>query len=343
MPTSWTIKRVDNGVHRIEFGGVNYPELWAFLSSDWHWDNPKTRLDLIERDLRIAKKLGGCVIVAGDVLCLMQGKYDKRSNKDDLRPEHATGSYLDRVVDTFVEFLSPYVDTLALMSLGNHETAIYGRHETCLLTRVVERLRLMGSPVQRGGYNGWVQFVARSKSGGSSHQWKLYYHHGSGGASPVTQGLLGMNRVAQYVDSDAILSGHIHTKNLSMVCRERISSHGKRSVNECALIRTSTYKDEYQPLAGFHVEKGGGPRPVIRPGYWLRLKMSRQKEMVNTSFHDEPPGEFDDAGRSHGHNNTRGRSVPDEPARRKRKSTKGSSGTRKSKSGGPTGSRSRGV
>ena len=62
MATSWTIDKIESGVHRVTFGGANYPDLWTFLSSDWHWDNPKARLDLIERDLRQAKAVGGMVI-----------------------------------------------------------------------------------------------------------------------------------------------------------------------------------------------------------------------------------------------------------------------------------------
>ena len=290
MAKNWTISQLEAGVHRVEFGGANYPQLWAFLSSDWHWDNPKARLDLIERDLRQAKAVGGCVISAGDFCCAMQGKYDKRSSKDDLRPEHAGGSYLDRLVDTAAEFLTPYADVMGLLTLGNHETSIYGRHETCLITRLVERLRLAGSDCKRGGYNGWVQFMAKSKSGNGSAQWRLYYHHGSGGDSPVTQGLLGMNRVSQYVDADGILSGHIHARNLSTVCRERLTINGKRQVGETALIRTSTYKDEYAPLSGFHIEKGRGPRPTMRPGYWLHMRLDRTKTFLQTSFHDVPTG-----------------------------------------------------
>ena len=290
MAKHWTIRQLEAGVHRVEFGGSNYPQLWTFLSSDWHWDNPKARLDLIERDLRQAKAVGGCVISAGDHFCAMNGKGDRRSSKSALRPEHCHGNYLDRLVDTAAEFLAPYVDVLGIISLGNHETAIYDRYETCLTTRLVERLRLMGSDCKRGGYNGWVLFQAKSKSGNGSAQWRLYYHHGSGGDSPVTQGLLGMNRVSQYVDADGILSGHIHAKNLSTVCRERLSVQGQRRVGETALIRTSTYKDEYSPLTGFHIEKGRGPRPTMRPGYWLSLKLDRTKTFLETTFHDVPTG-----------------------------------------------------
>ena len=317
MPTNWTISRIEPGVHRVTFGGANYPDMWTFLSSDWHWDNPKSRLDLIERDLRQARAVGGMVISAGDHFCCMQGKGDRRSSKSALRTEHCHGNYLDRLVDTAAEFLQPYASVMGIISLGNHETAIYDRYETCLTTRLVERLRLMGSPCQRGGYNGWVQFQAKSKSGNGSAQWRLYYHHGSGGDSPVTQGLLGMNRVSQYVDADGILSGHIHARNLSTVCRERLTINGKRQVGETALIRTSTYKDEYSPLSGFHIEKGRGPRPVMRPGYWLSLKLDRTKTFLEPTFHDVPPGVSDerdsDSDRDAKPGPVRGRSGAGEP------------------------------
>lgn len=297
MPKSqWTISRLEHGVHRVEFGGSNYPELWVFLSADWHWDNPKSRWDAIERDLRIAKRLNAVVISCGDHLCLMQGKYDKRSNKDSIRPEHQAGSYIDKVVDTAAEFLMPYREQMGLISIGNHESAIYNRHETCVTTRLVEQLRQAGSPCQRGGYNGWLQFVSRSSSGRSSLQYRLYYHHGSGGDSPVTQGLLGMNRVSQYVDADCILSGHIHSRNLSTVCRERLSPNGLRRVSETTLVRCSTYKDEWSPLVGWHIEQGRGPRPTLNPGYWLHLRLNKSKSGITATFHDRPPTEDADDG-----------------------------------------------
>ncbi len=322
MAINWAIRRVEPGVHRVEFGGKPRPKLWTFLSSDWHWDNPKARLDCIERDLRCAMQVNGFVISAGDLFCAMQGKYDKRSSKDSLRPEHMAGSYLDRLVDTAAEFLKPYVRVMGLITLGNHETSIYNRHETCLVTRLVERLRLAGSQCQKGGYNGWVQFVGRSSTGQARASWKLYYHHGSGGDSPVTQGLIGMNRVSQYVEADGILSGHIHTRNLSTVCRERLSTQGQRKVCETALIRTSTYKDEYQPLDGFHVEKGRGPRPTMNPGYWMQLKMNQPKTALDVNFHDIPPEVLEDDRESSSDGDTkarstRGRSIQSKPKRRK--------------------------
>ena len=41
----------------------------------------------------------------GDVLCLMQGRYDPRGSKASVRPEHQVDNYLDAVISTAAEFL----------------------------------------------------------------------------------------------------------------------------------------------------------------------------------------------------------------------------------------------
>ena len=284
----WTIESGEQGVWKVRFSGGRTPSMWVLLSADWHWDNPKTRLDLIERDLKLAKKIGAMVISAGDHFCAMQGKYDKRSSKDSIRPEHQDGSYLDRLVETGAEFLMPYKDQLGLISVGNHETAIYNRHETCLISRLVERLRVAGSPCQKGSYNGWVQFLPKYRTQSLGESLRLYYHHGSGGDAPVTHGTIAMSRVSQWIDADVILSGHLHIRNLSVTAREKLTPAGNRRVYETSLVRVSTYKDEYAPLDGWHIEKGKGPRPTTNPSYWMRLSAGAKNGSVQVTFHDKP-------------------------------------------------------
>ena len=285
--TPWTIEPGDSGVHRVRFSGGRLPHMWVLMSADWHWDNPKTRLDLIERDLKKAKSIGAMVISCGDHFCAMQGKYDKRASKDSIRPEHCDGSYLDRLVETAADFLMPYKDIMGLVSVGNHETAIYNRHETCLISRLVERLRANGSPCRRGGYNGWLMMNAMYQGRNFTEGYRLYYHHGSGGDSPVTHGTIAMSRVSQFVDADCVLSGHLHTRNLSVMAREKLTSGGLRKVYETSLVRVSTYKDEYGPLVGWHLEKGKGPRPTTNPSYWMRLQVQSHAG-IRATFHDEP-------------------------------------------------------
>lgn len=291
MGINWTIEPIENGVHRVTLTSRRRSEeLWVLLSADWHWDNPKSRWDVIERDLQLAKKLGAMVISCGDHFCAMQGKYDKRSSKDSLRPEHQVGSYLDSLVETASDFLLPYKDVMGLVSMGNHETSIYNRHETCLISRLVERLRAEGSQCRKGGYNGWIMFRAVGADGRQTGEsYRMYYHHGSGGDAPVTQGTIAMSRVSQFVDADCILSGHLHTRNISVSAREKLNTRGNRKVYETTLVRVSTYKDEYQPLDGWHLEKGKGPRPTNNPSYWMHLRLDRDGVMRAT-FHDTPPG-----------------------------------------------------
>lgn len=284
---AWSIESGEQGVWRVRFDGGRTPSMWVLLSADWHWDNPKTRLDLIERDLKLAKKVGAMVISAGDHFCAMQGKYDKRASKDAIRPEHVDGSYLDRLVETGAEFLMPYKDQLGLISVGNHETAIYNRHETCLISRLVERLRVAGSPCQKGSYNGWLMFLAQYRGKTDCEAFRLYYHHGSGGDAPVTHGTIAMSRVSQWIDADAILSGHLHIRNMTVTAREKLTTAGSRKVYETNLIRVSTYKDEYAPLDGWHIEKGKGPRPTNNPSYWMRLSTDRTG-VITATFHDTP-------------------------------------------------------
>jgi hypothetical protein len=285
---AWAIESGEQGVWKVRFSSKGKrASMWVLLSADWHWDNPKTRLDLIERDLKLAQKVGAMVISAGDHFCAMQGKYDKRSSKDSIRPEHQDGSYLDKLVETAADFLLPYKDVMGLISVGNHETAIYNRHETCLVSRLVERLRVAGAKCQKGSYNGWVQFLSQYQGRARGESLRLYYHHGSGGDAPVTHGTIAMSRVSQWIDADVILSGHLHIRNMSVTAREKLTAGGSRRVYETSLVRVSTYKDEYAPLDGWHIEKGKGPRPTTNPSYWMRLS-STDDGRVSATFHDTP-------------------------------------------------------
>ncbi|NBW22393.1 MAG: hypothetical protein EBR82_82030, partial [Caulobacteraceae bacterium] len=94
----------------------------AKLISDLHWDNPKCDRALLKKDLDEAVERNALIIVNGDFFCLMQGKGDPRRSKDDIRPEHNKGNYLQAVVEDAVDWFSPYKNNLALIGYGNHET-----------------------------------------------------------------------------------------------------------------------------------------------------------------------------------------------------------------------------
>jgi len=238
----------------------------VLLISDLHWDNPKCDRKLLKRHLDQAKDKGSYVMVNGDLFCAMQGKYDRRSCKSDVRPEHNVARYLDALVDTATEWFAPYADILAVIGRGNHETAITKNHETDLIDRLCNNLRLIhGSNVIAGGYGFWVHLRS-----GHEKMKKVYAHHGAGGGGPVTKGIIQTNRRNCFVDgADVIWSGHIHEAWCLETMKVGTDIRGEVKHTTVHHVCTPTYKEEYQDgHGGWHVERMAPPKPL--GGYWMK-------------------------------------------------------------------------
>lgn len=239
-------------------------EQWFLLMADVHWDNPHCRRDLFHRHMSQAKERNAGVMIFGDFFCLMQGRGDPRGNKDSIRPEHNTGTYIDSVVDTAIVDLQPHIDNLVMVSPGNHETAILKHLETDVTKRLCKGVRCL-----YGGYSGFVRFMfSRNGSGALSHN--LFYHHGAGGGGEVTKGVIGTNRRAVWLpDASIVCTGHIHESWIITLPRLRLSGSGKTYQDEQTHVQLGTYKDEFDLMGGYHIEKGRPPKPL--GGAWLRF------------------------------------------------------------------------
>lgn len=240
-------------------------EQWFLLQSDEHWDNPHCDRAMHRRHHEQAKQRRAGIFKFGDFFCAMQGKWDKRSDKTALRPEHQQGNYFDALVDTATDYLKPYATSIALICPGNHETAILKHHETDLTRRLCNKLG-----VQSGGYSGFIRFLfSRGDGGRSSHS--LYWHHGSGsGSAAVTKGVIQSNRRAVWLpDPTFVVSGHIHEEWLLTQPRLRLGQSGKTYLDEQVHVQLQTYKQEFTLAGGFHVEQGRPPKPL--GGVWLRF------------------------------------------------------------------------
>ena len=123
------------------------------LISDLHWDNPHCDRQLLKRHLDEA--VAGChdILINGDLFCAMQGKYDGRRSKGDIRPEHNNAKYLDSLVETAAEWFAPYAKNIKVIGYGNHETSILKHCETDLIERLVTLLNAnTKSSIEIGGY-----------------------------------------------------------------------------------------------------------------------------------------------------------------------------------------------
>lgn len=272
----WTITERSRNIHHValDLPKVN-DERWFLLQSDVHWDNPHCDRKLLKKHLEQAKERDAGILDNGDWFCAMQGKFDKRSNKSEIRPEHQRGDYLDALVETAAEYLDPYKHLLLVRGSGNHESSILKNHETNLTERLVDRLKVRGSTtIHQGGYSGFVVFAVthnRTRYAG----FKLHYHHGHGGGGPVTRGVIQTNRMAvMLADADVSWQGHTHDAYQLPIARIKLNQDNTKIVHTRQVhLRTPGYKEEYvDGYGGWHVERGAPPKPV--GAAWLRFYRS---------------------------------------------------------------------
>jgi len=258
----------------IEYNANRDWEQWVLMTSDRHWDNPKSDRKLQKKHLNEALERNALIIDCGDLFCAMQGKYDPRSSKEDIRPEHQTRSYLDSLVETATEWFKPYAKNFILIGQGNHETAILKRQETDLTGRLCSALG-----VQKGMYSGFIKFNFDTPLGGCRHSYALFYHHGYGGDSPVTKGTIQTARMGiMYPDADIIITGHTHNSWVFPISRYRMKGSGATYIDQQFHVKLPTYKEEFNSgKGGWHIERGAGPKPV--GAYWLRFYYTHEKRI----------------------------------------------------------------
>ena len=255
-------------IHELKLEGTRAK---IAMLSDLHWDNPKCDWVKLKKDLDYCLKESIPIMINGDMFCLMQGRGDNRKNKSDIRPEHNNAMYLDSIVETAVEWWSPYAHLLTVLGYGNHETAIIKFQETDILARFVKLLNIKnGTNVQVGGYGGWIvvnQTVKKTGTSNGAYTAKIRYFHGSGGGGVVTKGALNLTRALEmYEDFDVFTMGHIHENASRNDVRDSIlqgRSSYRQVQKQLHLMLTGTYKEEYgDGSKGWHVERGAPIKPT---------------------------------------------------------------------------------
>ena len=270
----------EKNIHELRVDGSSFR---MGMFSDIHWDNPKCDWNLLKHDLDYCLKNEIPIMFNGDTFCLMQGAYDPRKMKGDIRPEHNNARYFDSIIETAVDFFLPYANLLTVVGYGNHETSIIKRQETDVIQRFVTLLNYKaGSNVMTGGYGGWliVNQLVKAKSN-ITQATKIKYFHGSGGGGLVTKGALNLTRAMEmYEGYDVFTMGHIHENSARNDVRDSINFHPSKGYyfnhKQIHSMITGTYKEEYiNGLYGWHVERGAPMKPV--GGRLLTIECGRDR------------------------------------------------------------------
>ena len=238
--------------------------------SDVHFDSVKCDRELLYAHLDEAQELGASVFIFGDLMDLMQGRWDPRGSYADLRPEYKSVVYVDEVIQDVGEKLSKYADVIKFISKGNHETNIEKRMMVSPIDRVAQIIGSNGGHVEVGGYAGWLCVSAhRNKSG--AQRFNVHYHHGYGGGAKRSKGILGADiDQKDFPDADFILRGHDHQKWHLPVTVDRITHSMKLEQRTVHHLRLGSYKKLGDRYAGWAVEKNfATPR---LGGWWATIK-----------------------------------------------------------------------
>ena len=268
------VEKISRNITRFKFE-IN--DVKIAILSDLHWDNPKCNRELLKAHLDYCLEHDIPVFINGDMFCLMQGKGDRRGNKSDVRPEHAFNNYFDSIVNTAVEWFTPYAKIIKLIGYGNHETSIIRHCETDILQRFVDILNYKcDTNVLTGGYGGWIWFTINNN--GSKKSFRLKYFHGSGGGGVVTKGAINLTRALTMYEADIFTMGHIHENSSRTDAKEVLHTEGSSPEVKHKYIHsmiTGTYKDEYKDgFGGWHIEQGAPVKTL--GGRILSIKTSRK-------------------------------------------------------------------
>ena len=267
----WKIARTDTQVIEVDVAYEHKGQKFEILlQSDVHFDHPKCDRRLYFNHLDEALRRNAGIFVAGDFLCLMQGRNDRRSSKDSIRSEHNTATYFDTVAMDSASQLEDYAKNFIAFSDGNHETAVVKNVETNPLSNMVMQLNAKhGINIEHLPYQCFVVFKLRMADGGGVRTVIMAVHHGKWGGV-VSMGTQGVSRYAAiYPQADVVLSGHTHDYWVVPKQMYHITVNSKAVLRQQYHVKTGTYKNEFQNGTGFAVEKIVTPKPM--GSWWMTM------------------------------------------------------------------------
>lgn len=223
------------------------------LMSDLHIGAAHVDYKLINREIKEAVDRNDRVLINGDLLDLILPKDAKRYDATSVHPRIAKHhSPINAAVDWAVELFAPAAHLIDMIGVGNHETAVQKWHSvdpTLLIIIRLEQIAHQRNPehvIHYGGYTGFVDYRIKypQTSGG---RWVLYYHHGSGGAAPVTKGIIDFSRRDVFIDSDMVWMGHRHNRLVVTIEKLRCPLKGDNpDVRSVHHVMTGAYFDTYR-------------------------------------------------------------------------------------------------
>jgi hypothetical protein len=241
-----------------EFDYSKAKEFRFCFMSDWHLEAADHNRKKLKQDLEEAKETGCRVYVDGDIMDLiLPGDMKRYVKANDLSESQAV---INEVVENALEFLSPYIDIIDGIGVGNHESSTVKYHSidpaAWLIMLMNQKRDKSLPPIHHMGYTGYLLLDFQHGDNRKTRRLKIWYHHGVGGASPVTKGLIDFNRAVYANDADIYWMGHKHVSSIDPgIERMYVDKANQPYIKTLKAFYTAGYK-------GGHIHK-----QLIRGGY----------------------------------------------------------------------------
>lgn len=263
--------------------------------SDLHIGAQYTQIPLIKKDLERARSLNARINLNGDVfdLILVQDKKRFRMNALPERLFRAGDNLINESIRWAAEILGPYADLIDMIGVGNHDDAAAKHHSVDLVTILVDLLNSEHkTQISYGGYAGWLNYrflmpVAQRCS------YKIQYHHGAGGGSPVTKGMAAFQRASSWIENaDCIWRGHLHTKNVDRSVIQALDNDGVVRHRDVLNVRSASYMYTYAQQSSSDALRHGrranyaadwDMAPLPTGGVFLKLDFANNKPIKATA------------------------------------------------------------
>jgi len=220
---------------------------FAFLS-DIHLESATHRKDALQKDLDEAVEREARIYIGGDLAELILPGDMKRytRGKDSINEDAA----LNEITDMCFKRLEPYAEYIDWMGVGNHEesTLKYNHYDLTLgVLTLLNRVRAETlAPIHHGGYKSFIRFRFEWGDNGKTRTVTVLHYHGKGGSSPVTKGMIDINRLRCDYDADIYWIGHKHTQIADKSLRLVLDRDGNIKTKEQRAFFTAGYQGSFE-------------------------------------------------------------------------------------------------
>lgn len=185
--------------------------------SDLHINEITCNEKLLKNHLDYLVKNNCRIFIRGDIGNFITKNDKKRYVKS--KDAQKIDASLNEEIDYIVNFLKPYANYIDYIGQGNHEVSMIKYNSLDPVYMIVWALnQIRNKKLQRivcGDYKGFITlkfFKPDKNSTCGVRRYIIFSHHGKGENSPITKGIIDIQRLAMTTQAHLYWLGHKHTQ-----------------------------------------------------------------------------------------------------------------------------------